>query len=56
MLLAIPAFAIPSVIAIWSPISAIAIDGAIMVSSLLSDRWLERRISALDAAFARRLN
>ena len=55
MLLAIPAFAILCVIAIWSPIYAIAIDGATTVSFLLSGRWLERRIGALDAAFARRL-
>jgi uncharacterized membrane protein len=55
MVLAIPAFAIPCVVAIWSPIAAIAIDAAIMVSFLLSDGWLERRIGALDATFARRL-
>jgi uncharacterized membrane protein len=55
MVIAIPAFAIPCVVAVWSPISAIAIDGAIMVSFLLSDGWLERRIGALDAAVARRL-
>jgi TMEM175 potassium channel family protein len=55
MVIAIPAFAIPCVVAIWSPITAIAIDGAIMVSFLLSDGWMERRIGALDAAVARRL-
>jgi hypothetical protein len=39
-----------------SPISAIAIDGAIMISFLLSDGWLEQRISTLNGAVARRLN
>jgi TMEM175 potassium channel family protein len=55
MVLAIPAFAIPCMVAIWSPIATIAIDGGIMVSFLMSDGWLERRIGALDTAFARRL-
>jgi uncharacterized membrane protein len=50
---AIPAFAIPVLVAIWSPISAIAIDGAIMISFLLSDPWLEHRVVALNAALAR---
>lgn len=55
MAIAIPAFSIPFVVAIWSPISAIAIDGAIMISFLLSDGWLERRASTLNGAVARRL-
>jgi uncharacterized membrane protein len=45
MVVAVPAFAIPCLVAIWSPLSAIAIDGAIMVSFLLSDGWLEARLS-----------
>jgi uncharacterized membrane protein len=53
MAIAIPAFAIPFVVAIWSPLSAVAIDGAIMISFLLSDPWLERRIGVLNAALAR---
>jgi uncharacterized membrane protein len=55
MAIAIPAFAIPFVVAIWSPITAVAIDGAIMISFLLSDGWLERRVGALNGAVARRL-
>jgi hypothetical protein len=55
MVIAIPAFSIPFVVAVWSPIAAIALDGAIMISFLLSDGWLERRMGALDAAVARRL-
>ena len=47
---AIAAFAVPVLVAIWSPISAIAIDGAIMISFLLSDPWLEHRVGALNAA------
>ena len=50
---AIAAFAVPVLVAIWSPISAIAIDGAIMISFLLSDPWLEHRVGALHAALAR---
>lgn len=50
---AIAAFAVPVLVAIWSPISAIAIDGAIMISFLLSDPWLEHRVGALNAALAR---
>jgi hypothetical protein len=55
MVIAVPAFSIPFVVAIWSPIAAVAIDGAIMISFLLSDGWIERRIGSLNAAFARRL-
>ena len=54
MSIAIPAFSIPVVVAIWSPITAIAIDGAIMISFLLSDTWLERRVVALNGALSRR--
>jgi hypothetical protein len=50
MAIAAPAFAIPFVVAVWSPISAVAIDGAIMISFLLSDGWLERRMSTLNVA------
>jgi uncharacterized membrane protein len=50
---AVPAFAVPVLVAIWSPISAIAIDGAIMISFLLSDAWLEHRVGALNAALPR---
>ena len=50
MVIAIPAFSIPFVVAIWSPITTVAIDGAIMISFLLSDGWLERRIHALNMA------
>jgi hypothetical protein len=53
MAIAIPAFSIPFVVAIWSPITAVAIDGAIMISFLLSDGWLERRIHALNMALLR---
>ena len=42
-------------ITIWSPISAVAIDGAIMISFLLSDGWLERRIGVLNRAAPGRL-
>jgi TMEM175 potassium channel family protein len=55
MVIAIPAFSIPFVVAIWSPITAVAIDGAIMISFLLSDGWLERRIRTLNGAVTRRL-
>jgi hypothetical protein len=55
MVIAIPAFSIPFVVAIWSPITAVAIDGAIMISFLLSDGGLERRIGTLNGAVARRL-
>jgi len=55
MVVAVPAFLVPFVIAIWSPLSAIAIDGVIMVSFLLSDGWLERRVGILNGAVARRL-
>jgi uncharacterized membrane protein len=55
MVIAVPAFSIPFVVAIWSPISAIVIDGAIMISFLLSDGWLEQRIRGLNGAAARRL-
>jgi hypothetical protein len=34
---------------------AVAIDGAIMISFLLSDGWLERRMNTLNGAVARRL-
>jgi hypothetical protein len=54
MAVAVPAFSVPFVVAIWSPIAAIAIDGAIMVTFLLSDAWLERRVLALNDALARR--
>jgi uncharacterized membrane protein len=54
MVIAVPAFAIPFAVAIWSPIAAVAIDGVIMVSFLLSDGWLERRMTALDRAVVRR--
>jgi TMEM175 potassium channel family protein len=54
MVNAIPAFSIPFVVAIWSPISAVAIDGAIMISFLVSDGGLERRIGALNDAVTRR--
>jgi uncharacterized membrane protein len=47
MVIAIPLFLIPCVVAIWRPIAAVAIDGAIITSFLLSDGWLERRIDAL---------
>jgi uncharacterized membrane protein len=47
MVVAIPLFSIPCVVAIWHPIAAVVIDGAIIASFLLSDSWLERRISAL---------
>jgi uncharacterized membrane protein len=47
MVVAIPLFLIPCVVAIWHPIAAVVIDGAIIASFLLSDSWLERRISAL---------
>ena len=33
--------------------AAVAIDGAIMVSFLLSDGWLERRMGVLEGAVAR---
>jgi TMEM175 potassium channel family protein len=55
MVIAVPAFSIPFVVAIWSPIAAISIDGAIMISFLLSDGSLERRIGRLNVAVARRL-
>lgn len=48
MAIAVPAFAIPFVVAVWSPISAVAIDGAIMFTFLLSDGWLERRMTTLN--------
>jgi hypothetical protein len=54
MAVAVPAFAIPFVVAVWSPIAAVAIDGAIMITFLLSDGWLERRITTLNRAVARR--
>lgn len=56
MAIAVPAFSIPFVVAIWFPISAVAIDGAIMISFLLSDGWLERRMSTLNGVVAGRLN
>ena len=48
MAIAVPAFAIPFVVAVWSPISAVAIDGAIMFTFLLSNGWLERRMTTLN--------
>lgn len=36
-------------------VPAFAIDGAIMISFLLSDGWLEGRMSTLNGAVARRL-
>ena len=56
MAIAVPAFSIPFVVAIWSPISAVAMDGAIMISFLLSDGWLERRMTTLNGVVARRVN
>ena len=53
MVIAVPAFSIPFIVAIWSPISAVAIDGAIMISFLLSDGWLDRRIGSLNGAAVR---
>jgi uncharacterized membrane protein len=55
MVIAIPLFLIPCVVAIWHPIAAVVIDGAIIASFLVSDGWLERHISALAGAVARRL-
>jgi uncharacterized membrane protein len=55
MVIAIPLFAIPCVVAVWHPIAAVAIDGAILASFLVSDGWLERRIGAVEDAVARRL-
>jgi uncharacterized membrane protein len=49
MVIAIPLFLTPCVVAIWHPIAAVIIDGAIIASFLLSDGWLERRIGALAA-------
>jgi uncharacterized membrane protein len=45
MVIAVPLFAIPCVIAVWHPIAAVAVDGAIIASFLLSDGSLERRIA-----------
>ena len=53
MVIAVPAFSVPCAVAIWSPGAAVAIDGAIMVSFLLSDGWLERRMGVLEGAVAR---
>jgi uncharacterized membrane protein len=53
MVIAIPLFLIPCVVAIWRPIASVVIDGAIIASFLLSDGWLERRIGALGEAVAR---
>jgi uncharacterized membrane protein len=52
--IAVPAFAVPFVVAVWSPISAVAIDGAIMITFLLSDGWLEQRVTTLNGALAQR--
>lgn len=54
MVLAVPAFSVPFFVAIWSPIAAVAIDGSIMITFLISDGWLERRISTLNFALAQR--
>jgi hypothetical protein len=55
MVIAVPAFSVPCLVAIWSPAAAVAIDGAIMVSFLLSDGWLERRMGVLEGTVARGL-
>lgn len=55
MVVAVPAFSVPFLLAIWSPIAAVAVDGAIMVTFLLSDGWLERRMGTLNGTLARRL-
>jgi uncharacterized membrane protein len=47
MVIAIPLFLIPCVVAIGHPIAAVAIAGAIIASFLLSDGWLERRMGAV---------
>jgi uncharacterized membrane protein len=47
MVIAIPLFLIPCVVALWHPIAAVVIDGTIIASFLLSDGWLEGRIDAL---------
>src|SRR6188472_3786797 len=55
MVIAMPAFAVPFFVAVWSPIAAVAIDGAIMITFLFSDGWMERRMGTLNAALAPRL-
>ena len=55
MVIAIPLFAIPCVVAIWHPIAAVVVDGAVIASFLVSDGWLERRAGALGETVARRL-
>jgi uncharacterized membrane protein len=54
MVIAVPAFSMPFVVAVWAPVAAIAIDGVIMISFLLSDGFLERRIGTLNVSVARR--
>ena len=54
MVIAIPLFLVPCVVAIWQPIAAVVIDGAIIASFLVSDGWLELRINALGRAVAGR--
>jgi uncharacterized membrane protein len=54
MVIAIPLFLIPCVVALWDPIAAVIIDGAIIASFLFSDGWLERRIDALGERFHER--
>jgi uncharacterized membrane protein len=49
MVIAVPLFALPCLVAVWSPIAAVVIDGAIITSFLLSDAWFERRLGALGA-------
>jgi uncharacterized membrane protein len=44
MVVAIPLFAIPCIVAVWEPIAAVMIDGAVIATFLLSDGWLERRV------------
>ena len=48
MVIAIPLFSIPCIVALWHPIAAVAIDGAIIASFLFSDGSLEARIGALS--------
>lgn len=46
MVIAIRLFLVPCVVAIWDPLAAVVIDGAIIASVLRSDGWLEGRIGA----------
>jgi uncharacterized membrane protein len=43
MVLAVPLFSIPCLLAVWHPIAAVALDGGIIATFLVSDGWLERR-------------